>query len=66
MSLLEGIHTCRSELSPAEKRVADVVLDDPDRAMRLPMAIADEAASIEAMTYSMASWVLAWAAAIAL
>ncbi|MEL7367738.1 MAG: hypothetical protein AAFN74_02415, partial [Myxococcota bacterium] len=38
MSLLEGIHTCRSELSPAEKRVADVVLDDPDRAMRLPMA----------------------------
>ena len=38
MTVLEVVRSRRAKLSPAERRVADVVIDDPDRAMRLPMA----------------------------
>ena len=38
MTIVDQIRRQRAELSPAEKRVADVVLEDPDRAMHTPMA----------------------------
>ena len=38
MTVVDTIRRQRLGLSPAERRVADVVLEDPDRAMRTPMA----------------------------
>ena len=38
MTIVDAIRRRRAELSPAERRVADVVLEDPDLAMRTPMA----------------------------
>lgn len=38
MTVVDTIRRQRFDLSPAERRVADVVLEDPDRVMRTPMA----------------------------